>query len=294
MKQQYYLLILLALFFISKVSAQTENADSIQQKWNLKGISGINLSQTAMSNWAAGGENAIASNIYLNGSLTYAQGNWLWANYLALDYGLSKTKSQGMRKSTDKINFSTQLGYSIGKGWYYTFMGDLNTQFAKGYNYPDKSHYISTFFAPAYSTLSIGMEYRKKNYSVFFSPLSAKMTFVADDYLSSLGTFGVKPGKHFKMECGAFLKGRTEFQLMENVNVISTANLFTPYSDQFGNIDIDWDVLLNLKINKFLSATINTTLKYDNDIKTFDEEGNRHGAKVQFKEILGIGFAYNF
>lgn len=294
MKQQYYLLILLSLFFITKVSAQTENKDSIQQKWDLKGISGINLSQTAMSNWAAGGENAIASNIYLNGSLTYTQGNWLWANYLALDYGLSKTKSQGMRKSTDKISFSTQLGYSIDNGWYYTFMGDLNTQFTKGYNYPDKSHYISTFFAPAYSNLSIGMEYRKKNYSVFFSPLSAKMTFVADDYLSSLGTFGVKPGKHFKMECGAFLKGRTEFQLMENVNVISTANLFTPYSDQFGNIDIDWDVLLNLKINKFLSATINTTLKYDNDIKTFDEEGNRHGAKVQFKEILGIGFAYNF
>lgn len=291
MRRTYYSMTLLFLL-ITNASAQTDNND--KQQWNIKGISGINLSQTAISNWAAGGESTIASNIYLNGSLTYTQGKWLWANYLALDYGLSKTKSQGIRKSTDKINFSTQLGYSIDNGWYCTFMGELNTQFTKGYNYPDKTHHVSTFFAPAYSNLSIGIEYRKSNYSVFLSPLSAKMTFITDNYLADLGSFGIKPGKHFKMECGTILKGRAELPLMENVNMISTTNFFTPYSNQFGNIDIDWEVLLNLKVNKFLSASINTTLKYDNDIKTYDEEGNKHGAKVQFKEILGIGIAYNF
>ena len=32
------------------------------------------------------------------------------------------------------------------------------------------------------------MEYRpKSNYSVFLSPVSAKMTFVEDDYLSEIG-----------------------------------------------------------------------------------------------------------
>ena len=46
--------------------------------------------------------------------------------------------------------------------------------------------------------------------------------------------------------------------------------------------------------NKFLSATLNTTLKYDNDVKTFEDNGEKRGAKVQFKEILGIGVAYNF
>ena len=38
--------------------------------------------------------------------------------------------------------------------------------------------------------------------------------------------------------------------------------------------------------NKVLSATINTTLKYDNDVKTFDDNGVKKGAKVQFKEVL--------
>ena len=110
-----------------------------------------------MTNWSAGGENALSGNAYLNGSLTHKNGNWLWVTNLILDYGLSKTKSQGMRKTTDKIGLSTQLGYSTNNVWYYTLMGDLNTQFAKGYNYPDKTHYISNFFAPAYSNISLGI-----------------------------------------------------------------------------------------------------------------------------------------
>ena len=174
-------------------------------------------------------------------------------------------------------------------------MADLNTQFAKGYNYPDKSHYISNFFAPAYSNVALGMEYRpKSNYSIFLSPVSTKMTFVSDDYLSDLGSFGVDPGDHFKIEAGAFLKARAELPVMENVNLITTADFFTPYNKDFGNVDVNWDVLISMKINKVLSATLNMTLKYDNDVKPFNDEGVERGPKVQFKEILGIGLAYNF
>ena len=273
--KRIFFLILLAVMSTG-IYAQTDDKGYKEGAWVLNGVTGLNLSQTAMTNWSAGGENALSGNAYLNGSLTHKNGNWLWVTNLILDYGLSKTKSQGMRKTTDKIGLSTQLGYSTNNVWYYTLMGDLNTQFAKGYNYPDKTHYISNFFAPAYSNISLGMEYRpKSNYSVFLSPVSAKMTFVEDDYLSEIGAFGVDPGDRFKIECGAYLKGRAEMPLMENVSMITTADFFTPYSSQFGNVDVNWDVLISMKINKFLSATINTTLKYDNDVKTFEEDGTR-------------------
>ena len=81
---------------------------------------------------------------------------------------------------------------------------------------------------------------------------------------------------------------------MENVNQIINVDFFIPYNKQFGNVDMNWDVLINMKINKYLNATLNTMLKYDNDVKTFDDNGTKHGAKVQFKEILGVGLAYNF
>ena len=287
MKRIYLMMLFATLAMI--VSAQTDDKGYKEGAWVLKGVTGVNMSQTAMTNWSAGGENSVAGNAYLNGSLTHKNGDWLWVTNLVLDYGLSKTKSQGMRKSTDKIGLSTQLGYAATKVWYYTLMADLNTQFAKGYNYPDKSHYISNFFAPAYSNVALGMEYRpKSNYSIFLSPASTKMTFVCDDYLSDLGSFGVDPGDHFKIEAGA------ELPVMENVNLITTADFFTPYNKDFGNVDVNWDVLISMKINKVLSATLNMTLKYDNDVKTFTDEGVERGPKVQFKEILGVGLAYNF
>lgn len=274
---------------------QTDNKGYEEGKWVLKGITGINMSQTAVSNWSAGGENSLAGNAYLNGSLTHKSGHWLWINNLGLDYGLTKTKSLGVQKTSDKIAFSTQLGYKASEKWFYTAMADLNTQFYKGYNYPDKSHYISKFFAPAYSNVSLGMDFRpKSNYSLYLSPLAGKLTFVEDDYLADEGAFGVDPGDHFKAELGAYIKAKAEQKIMENVDLITSVDFFTPYDKQFGNVDVNWDVLINMKINKYLSATLNTTLKYDNDVKTINDDGEKHGAKVQFKEVLGIGVAYNF
>lgn len=275
--------------------AQTDGEGYKEGAWDLKGVTGLNLSQTTLSNWSAGGENAIAGNVYLNGSLKRKSGNWLWANTLALEYGLSKMESQGNRKTSDNIDFSTQLGYSTNNKLFYTAMGSFKTQFYKGYNYPEKQRYISNFMAPAYSNVSLGIEYRPKaNYSIYYSPASMKMTFVQDDSLSSVGAFGVDPGDKFRAEVGSFIKARAEQKVMENVELISTLDLFTSYDKSFGNIDVNWDILVSMKINKYLSATLNMTLKYDDEVKTVDSEGQRRGPKVQFKEILGVGLAYNF
>lgn len=121
-------------------------------------------------------------------------------------------------------------------------------------------------------------------------------TFVKDGYLSNEGAFGVDPGDRFRAEIGAYIyiKAKAEQKIMENVNLITNVDFFTPYNKQFGNVDVNWDVLINMKINKYLNATLNTTLKYDNDVKTFNDEDKKRGAKVQFKDILGIGVAYNF
>jgi hypothetical protein len=298
MMKHLLITLIIASSFLS-VFAQDDDKDKLEDgKWNLKGVTGFNLSQTSLSNWSAGGESAFAGNIFLNGSLTRKSGNWLWSNALAIDYGLTRTESLGTQKVSDKLDFTTQLGYSTNNKWYYTIMGDFKSQFYKGYNYPDKEHYISKFFAPAYSNISLGMEYRpNENYSVYFSPVAGKLTFVQDDYLSEQGAFGVDPGDKFRAELGMYLKARAQRKIMENVEFISTVDFFTAYDKKFGNIDVNWDLLISMKINKFLSASINTTLKYDDDIKnvkTVDDVEVKSGPKVQFKEMLGIGVAYNF
>ena len=111
MKRIYIVMLFAALATITY--AQTDDKGYQEGAWVLKGVTGLNMSQTAMANWSAGGENSIAGNAYLNASLTHKKGNWLWVTNMVLDYGLSKTKSQGMRKSSDKIGLSTQLGLSL-------------------------------------------------------------------------------------------------------------------------------------------------------------------------------------
>ncbi|WP_029903841.1 DUF3078 domain-containing protein [Prevotella sp. 10(H)] len=293
--KQLFLTVAFFLLAMGTYAQDEKTEELVDGKWNLKGVTGLNLSQTAVSNWSAGGENAMAGTVYLNGSLVRKSGNWLWSNALALEYGLTNTKSLGTQKTGDKIDFTTQLGYSTDNKWYYTVMGDFKSQFYKGYNYPDKEHYISKFFAPAYTNISLGIEYRPNTtYSIYMSPLAGKLTFVEDDYLSSIGAFGVDPGDRFKAEFGAYVKARAEKTIMENVKLISTADFFTAYDSSFGNIDVNWDLLISMKINKVLSASVNTTLKYDDDVKIINDDGTTGGPKVQFKEVIGVGVAYNF
>lgn len=253
--------------------------------WKLSGIAGVNFGQTALVSWFAGGENNISGNLYLNGTLDYTKDKWLWNNMLGLEYGQVYSDANDWRKNADKISFTSRIGYQINPKWSYAFLFDFNSQFAKGYKYPDVDKYISTFMAPAYSNLALGFTYiPNSKYSVFLSPITARMTFVLDDSLSHIGAFGVDIDKKFKMEPGAYLMATTNQTILKNVELISKLDLFTPYNDKFGNIDVNWEILLNFKINQILTANLSTTLRY------YEQEIE----KVQFKEIFGLGIAYRF
>ncbi|MEN9919052.1 MAG: hypothetical protein RL662_1488 [Bacteroidota bacterium] len=291
-------IIIFALSFIAiiQVEAQTVTDLATEKKWKLKGTGGIDLSQTSLSNWSSGGDNAFTGRAYLNGSLDYKKEHWLWQNTMALEYGVTSTKSDGVRKSVDRIDLGTQIGYTTNNVWYYSAMADFKSQFYKGYNYPNTEHHISKFMAPAYSNISIGIEYKPadKFYSAYFSPVAGKLTFVQDDSLSAEGAFGVDPGDRFRAEIGAYLKVKAQKDIMQNVKLITDANFFTAYDKHFGNVDIEWNMLISMQINKYLKANINTTLKYDDDVKHIDKNDNKRGPRVQFKEVIGIGIGYNF
>ncbi|PXX97965.1 hypothetical protein DF185_16645 [Marinifilum breve] len=267
--------------------------------WKKGGMISISFSQTSLTNWSGGGDNAISTNSQLNLFANYNKGKNSWENKLNLEYGLVKQGDEGVRKSIDKIEYSTKYGYKNGGHWYYTALFDFKTQFAKGYNYSSEEGVddvkISNFLAPAYMNLSVGMDYKPSDvFSAYISPVTGKMTVVNDDDLSDKGAFGVDPGDKFRSEFGAFSKLSLNKDIMENVNLKSTLDLFTNYSESFGNIDVTWEVMLNMKINSFLTATVNTSLVYDDDVDYFNEEGINKGPRIQFKEIIGVGLAYKF
>ncbi|WP_372753595.1 DUF3078 domain-containing protein [Labilibaculum sp.] len=267
--------------------------------WKKGGMAAISFSQTSLTNWSGGGENAIATNAQMNLFSNYNKGKNSWENTLSMEYGLVKQGDEGVRKSIDKIDFTTKYGHKNGGNWYYSALFDFKTQFAKGYNYSSTDGVddvkVSNFLAPAYITLSLGMDYKPNDmFSAYLSPLTSKMTIVNDDDLSDAGAFGVDAGDKFRGEFGAFTKMSFKKDVAENVNLKTNLNLFTNYSDNFGNIDVLWEVLVSMKVNDFLTASVNTSLVYDDDVDYIDDDGTNKGPKIQFKEIIGIGFAYKF
>ena len=77
-------------------------------------------------------------------------------------------------------------------------------------------------------------------------------------------------------------------------------NLYTDYIRSFGNVDMDWELNFNFKVNEYINANFGTHIIYDDDIK-FDQVVNDAGdvvdpgtPRIQFKQVLGIGRGYNF
>jgi hypothetical protein len=144
------------------------------------------------------------------------------------------------------------------------------------------------------------------------APFTAKMTIVNNQTLADQGAFGVDKaitdangvpvpgtGKRNRQEFGGYVKMVLRLKIMENIGLISKLDLFSNYLHNPGNIDVNWDVLVSMKINKFISATLNTTLIYDDDInvgRNPDANGvfTHSGPITQFKEVFSLGVNYKF
>ena len=298
-------ILLLIIFTVATFlsSYSQDSLVSVQQDtvWRRGGLVSLNFSQVSLTNWAAGGQNSIAGNGIFNYFAHYKSGKNAWDNNIDLGYGLVMQGKKGsFLKSDDRIDLSSKYGRQASDHWYYSALANLRTQFAPGYSYPNDSVVISRFFAPAYLTLAPGMDFKpNNNFSLFLSPATTRFIFVTDKSLSDAGAFGVDPGKTLRTEAGAFLKAIYNREINPTTNLMTSLDLFSNYFDQPQNIDINWQLLLGLKISRYISANLSLQLLYDDNTKlTFYEDDGvtvkRVGPGVQFREIFGIGFAYNF
>jgi hypothetical protein len=292
---------LAVVFALITQTAISQTADTTQG-WNKSGVFSLNMSQASFTNWAAGGQNSVALNGLLNFTANYKMGKSAWDNALTVGYGkmIQKGNDLGWVKTDDRIDFQSKYGHKATDKWFYSGLMSFRTQMDNGYNYPDTENRISALLAPAYLLFSLGMDYKPNpQFSMFLSPLTSKNTIVMDDELSAMGAFGVDPGKKFRPELGAYANiAYKKDEIVKNVNFLTKLDLFTNYLKNPQNIDVSWEALLVLKVNQFLSATVNTQLLYDDDVLIKVDEGSEGepvmGKRVQFKEVIGVGFTYKF
>ncbi|MDP4282315.1 MAG: DUF3078 domain-containing protein [Bacteroidota bacterium] len=268
--------------------------------WYYIGNANLNYSQATFSNWASGGQNSMGAVAMVNIKANYTNGKHAWGNTVDLGYGfqmLGKMNDLKTTKTNDKIELTTAYSYQIDKNkqWFFTVLANLRTQFSAGYNYPDDSTVISNFMAPGYLIGGIGITYQPAKWCyVYISPASARFLMVLDKKLSDSGSFGVDKGKRLKTTVGPYFRSDINKELVKNITLASSIELYSDYLNDFGNIDVNWSFLMIFKVNKWLAASISTQLLYDNDVMIKTSSTDEAGPRTQFKELLGIGLTYNF
>jgi hypothetical protein len=312
---------------LAKKISETKNIDTVA--WIYSGNFILGMNQGLLHNWAAGGELAsLTVNSTFNGTLTRYNGRKVWANNVDAAYGLFYAYSNDFepRKTDDRLDITSKYGYKLSTSkksdFYFTCLGNIKTQFTKGYNYdaPQWDTFsTSGFLSPLYITIAPGLEYRKGTMlSLFFSPVATRLTFVDKYYTlqNEEGMYGVKYGKSFRGEFGAYFSGRFVKDFTKNISYRGRLDLYSNYlakpvkddngivikRDNPGNIDWLIDNSITFKFFKYFVMNVGVVAIYDNDVPY--EPVLVDGAKLkepvgglgwwQLKQFVTFGFNYKF
>lgn len=233
--------------------------------WKIGGYIGFTLSQTALYQWGPGGNNNFSvlfgTNLYAN----YKKGKALWDNSFDAKWGMVangkiRTKElakSNLQKNIDVFAIKSLVGYEIHKSLYASAKLGFESQFSPSYDYSltdtangnFRKFTVSKFAAPAVLTIGPGLTWKPKDYfTLFFSPVEGKLTFVNKDhpgrdtttlpdgsYTNAYYTdvdetrFGLKRGSGFMGELGWELDLLFQKDIVKNVNWKSHLNVFGAY-----------------------------------------------------------------
>ena len=176
--------------------------------WTSSLKTNVNMGQTGLTNWAAGGDNTISMAAFIDANANWKRGEMFWNNRLQLDYGFLYASSKPiLQKSTDRIYLESKWGYKAPSSKYVYFSAnyDFKSQFTTGYNYNTPSSLVdpetgleytgadlrqawkdarglkSGFLAPAYTNLALGIDcIPNKWLTINFAPLTGGFVIVKD------------------------------------------------------------------------------------------------------------------
>ena len=176
--------------------------------WNSSLQTKIDVGQTSLTNWSAGGNNTVSLKTFIDGNANYKKAEMFWNNRLQLDYGfLYSADKPIIQKTDDRIYLESKWGYQAKKSLYYSADFNFRSQFSNTYKYPTPSakadgselgegeEYVhndwkaarqlqSGLLSPAETRLALGLDYKPLNWlNVNLAPLTGGIVIVQDPLL---------------------------------------------------------------------------------------------------------------
>jgi hypothetical protein len=290
----FLFLLILGLFVSSMLSAQEVERDSLP-KWKQERKLGILINQSSFDNWLAGGVNSFSGTLNFDYDLHYQSDQWNWATTLNAALGYAKNMGQDyFNKTEDQLEINTLLALKSSRRWNFSSSFNLKTQNAPGNNFIETAGNIeriktSGFFSPAYMRLGVGMAYKKeKELALQFNPLTARLIVVDRAFTQNLAQgetfFGVEADKTTRWEAGASFALQSELMVLKNVVMSNQLSLVANYLDEVKNVDVDYTINFNMKVNEYLSAILEAQMLYDDNAL----------ADLQFRQVFGLAVSLPF
>lgn len=256
----------------------------LKDGWNMSGVVGVNLSQTAFSNWAQGGTNALAFAVYTNLGAVYLDAPWKWKNRLNAIFGRTKLEDVGYRTTENDIYFesvgSRDIGWAVDPYIAVTFRSALT----KGYDYKvDPAVQIVDFFDPGYLTEAIGFTYDKNKIITTRLGIAFQQTF-ANKFAAFYTDDPETPNEieDFKFETGIESVTEVKYEFLPNMTYYSFLRLFTRF-DALDVWDVRWDNIVTAKVNDYINVNLAVTVLHEIS----------QTRKTQLREALQLGFSYS-
>ena len=249
--------------------------------WIPTAITGLNVSQLALSNWTQGGENSLTWTLTANLGAKYISSEWTFKNNLNLDYGRSKLGGGDFKTNDNDFYMETVLSRSL--GWVVDpFFGNtIRTTIAQGYSYSgNTATEIANFFDPGYVTQSLGFTYNK------ITNFSTRLGIAAQEiFTNKFRRYSDDPTttktEAFKFETGLQSITDGKFEVMNNLLFTSSLTLFTRFN-HLDVWDVRWDNALVAKVNNWINVNLGFLLIYQKD----------QSPTVQMKQALQLGIVY--
>lgn len=262
-----------------------------QRNW-VKLKSGLQITQSSYTNWAAGGNNAFSGRAFFELEHKYTGPLFNMHNKAEARYGFQTTDGIS-RKNEDFFRINVAPNWRLSPHWELSALVDLRSQFTASFVPPADSILASSFFAPAYLNASVGIKYNNlsKTFEFYLAPLSGDMIMVLDRELADKGVFG-EEGRQYISSFGNLIKISYKKEKMFN-GLLSIDAKVESLWDYVRTPRLFGEVKVGLQFTSWLGANFHAQAIYDEQIKTPDVAAGGSNY-FQFFQTVGFGLTYNF
>lgn len=258
--------------------------------WRREALLMAQITQTYVTdNWYQGGSSSFAGLGIAKGQFSYITERFTWENTGEWRVGGTTVKGDSLHKvntTDDLFRLYTKANLRIVPKFFASFSAEFETRFFPTFK-SNSRNLKSGPFSPLRFTLAAGFDYKPvKNLSVSVSPLSYRLIHVNDTARVTVTDYGLKKGERTRHDIGSLV--RVEY-LWKPVREVVLETRFYMYTNYKG-VEIDLEVNCDFIINKYLSARVMLHPRYDTSVIM---EGDKH-AKIQFRELISLGFAHKF